>query len=99
MDGNEKIARREHREDSKQWGHRVVSAMRQYNHVKDGGPECLAERAKAFAELLSLAKEKVDLGYNISDIDPFGVSDFTDEDRKMIWQLCKKVKRENENER
>ena len=96
---NEGIMKREHGEDSKQWAERVIHAMQQYNLVKNLGVEHLEARALAFGALKSLAREKVELGYSIDDIDPFGVTDFSEEDRKMIIELCEKVESERESER
>lgn len=89
----------ERRADIKYWRERVIHTMQDYNLAKKGGTERLPARALAFGTLKSLAREKVDFGYSLDDIDPDGVAGFSKEDMQIMQDLCEKVEAEREEER
>ena len=86
----------EHKRDMNQWGHRVVHAMKDYHNAVYGGEKALGARAIAFNNLRQLVKEKIELGYDFEEIDSFGVSDFSEEDRKMLINMEEKMEEEME---
>ena len=81
--------RAEHMRDSIQWSHRVVRALQAYRQIKNEA---------TLAELRELVKEKNDLGYSYSHVDPFGVAGITEEDMDVLRQLDVKAKKQNETE-
>lgn len=87
----------ERRGDIKYWKDRVILAMEEYKLAIKGGPKQLSARALAFGTLKSLAREQVDLEYDLDKI--LAEMDISDEDKQIMIDLREKVVDENEQER